>query len=183
MRLRRLNNIIHRDLGYFIAGTAILYAISGLAVNHLDDWNPNFVIQRQDVQVPTAESVDSVSRQWVDRVLESLGEQAHYRSHDFPSSTKVKIYLDEGSVFINLKSGEGVYESVKRRPVFYQMNHLHLSPKRAWLVFSDFFAVALLVVSVSGLFVLKGKRGITGRGAVLATVGVVVPVVFMFFIG
>lgn len=180
MRLRRLNNAVHRDLGYFLAGTTILYAISGLALNHVDDWNPNFVIHRQDVQVQVSEDVGLVTRGWVLDVLEPLGEQDHYRSHDFPTPKKLKIYLDEGSVLVNLASGKGVFETVRRRPIFYQMNCLHLSPKRAWLVFSDAFAVALIIVSLTGLFVLKGRKGITGRGAILATAGILVPLFFLF---
>lgn len=179
MRLHRLNNIIHRDLGYFFAGITILYAISGLAVNHVNDWNPNFIIERRDVQTPVVENRDAVSRQWVFDVLEPLGQKDNYRSHDFPSSTKLKIYLDDGSVFVNLKTGEGQLENVTRRPLFYQINRLHLSPKKAWLIFSDVFAVGLIIISGTGLFVLKGRTGITGRGAILATAGVVVPIIVM----
>ena len=50
--------------------------------------------------------------EWVLGVLEPLGEHDHYRSYDFPAQNKVKIYLDEGSVFVDLKSGKGVFESV-----------------------------------------------------------------------
>src|SRR3989304_1844085 len=117
MRLRRLNNAIHRDLGYFLAGTTILYAVSGLALNHVNDWNPNFIIKRQNVQTPIPKDTAAVTRKWVLGVLEPLGEHDHYRSHDFPTANKVKIYLDEGSVFFDLKSGKGVFESVKKRPL------------------------------------------------------------------
>lgn len=178
MRLRRLNNAIHRDLGYFLAGATILYAVSGLALNHVDDWNPNFVINRQDVQTPIPKDVAAVKREWALGVLEPLGERDHYRSHDFPTPSKIKIYLDEGSVFVDLKSGKGVFESVKKRPLLYQINGLHVSPRRAWLAFSDFFAAGLIVVSVTGLFVLKGGKGITGRGAIFAIAGILVPLVF-----
>jgi len=180
MRFRRLNNALHRDLGYFFAGTAILYAVSGLAVNHVHSWDPNFVIQRQDVQTSVPKGAEAVSRQWVLSVLEPLGERSRYRSHDCPTPEKVKIYLDGGSVLIHLASGKGVFETVRRRPLFYHVNWLHLRPRQAWLVFSDVFAVALIVISLTGLFVLKGRKGVTGRGAILATAGVLVPLVFMF---
>jgi hypothetical protein len=39
--------IIHRDLGYLCFGLTIIYVISGVAVNHIQDWNPNYVIERQ----------------------------------------------------------------------------------------------------------------------------------------
>ena len=179
MRLRRLNNILHRDFGYFFAGTTVIYAISGLAVNHLGDWNPNFIIKHQEIQVKTLDSCEAVTTEWVMGVLAPLGEQESYRSHDYPTPKKVKIYLDDGSVFINFISGEGQYETVRRRPIFYQVNALHLSPKKFWLVFSDIFCVSLILICVTGLFVLKGKRGITGRGAVLVGAGLLVPLFFL----
>lgn len=179
MRLRKLNNILHRDFGYFFAGTTIIYAISGLAVNHIDEWNPNFIVTHQAVEVEPLETRESVTTGWVAKVLKPLGEDDHYRSHDFPTSQKVKIYLDEGSVFINLTTGKGEYETVRRRPFFYQVNMLHLSPKTFWLVFSDIFCLSLVLICVTGLFVLKGKKGITGRGAWLAGAGLLVPLLFL----
>ena len=179
MRLRKLNNIIHRDFGYFFAGTTIIYSLSGLAVNHVDDWNPNFVIKRRNIPITSPRDSDAITTDWVMSLLEPLGEQDHYRSHDFPSPKKVKIYLDEGSVFVDLGTQQGVYETVTRRPLFYQINFLHLSPKTYWLVFSDIFAVSLIVICLTGLFVLSGKQGITGRGAWFAGAGLLVPLLFL----
>lgn len=181
-RLRKWNNIIHRDLGYFFSGTVIIYAISGLAVNHIDDWDPNFIVDRQEIQVEAPMAEDSVTRESVMAILQPIGEQSHYRSHDFPTPNKLKIYLDDGSVFVDLRYGHGEYETVRRRPLLYQANVLHLNPEKWWLVFSDVFAVGLIVISITGLFVLKGRKGITGRGAVLVGAGVVVPLLFLITI-
>lgn len=179
IRPRKINNIIHRDLGYLLAGTAILYAISGLALNHLDHWNPNFMVHRENVQMQLPQKVDQITRAIVIEALEPLGEQENYRSHDSPTSKKLKIYLDDGSVMVSLKDGQAVYESVRRRPFFFEINCLHLNPKAWWLVFSDLFAVALILVTVTGLFVLKGRKGITGRGAILIVVGLIIPLLFL----
>ena len=51
MKFKRLIIATHRDIGYFFAGLTVLYAISGVAVNHIDDWNPNYVIRREVVAV------------------------------------------------------------------------------------------------------------------------------------
>lgn len=179
MKLRRLNNAIHRDLGYFVVGATLLYAVSGLALNHADDWDPNFVVERREVQTTPVAGPEAVSKQWVLDYLEPLGEREHYRSHDFPTSSKMKIYLDEGSVFLNLKTGRGVLETVRCRPGLYQMNCLHLNPSRMWLVFSDFFAISLVVLAITGLFVVRGVNGIARRGALLAAAGAIVPLAFM----
>ena len=45
---RRWNNILHRDFGYLAVGLTLIYAISGIAVNHIDDWNPNYDYNAQD---------------------------------------------------------------------------------------------------------------------------------------
>lgn len=182
MRFRKINNVIHRDLGYFLVGTTILYAISGLALNHIGDWNPNFVIHRKTVQMHLPQKVDQITREKVIAALEPLGEQKNYRSHDSPTPKKLKIYLDDGSVMVNLQNGQAVYESVKRRPFFFQINCLHLNPKTLWLIFSDFFALSLILISVTGLFVIKGRKGITGRGAILTAAGLIIPLLFLLAI-
>jgi hypothetical protein len=33
---------LHRDFGYLVVGLTFVYAASGLAVNHIEDWDPNF---------------------------------------------------------------------------------------------------------------------------------------------
>ncbi|MCC7087334.1 MAG: PepSY-associated TM helix domain-containing protein [Pirellulales bacterium] len=182
MRFHRLNNIVHRDFGYFFAGTTLIYAISGLAVNHVNDWNPSFVVHREPIQTAAPTKRSEVDDDWIKSILASLREQRSYRGHDFPSDGKVKIYLEDASVFINLATGVGEYEVVKRRHVLYQCNRLHLSPKSAWLVFSDLFAASLIVVTLTGLFVRKGKYILTGRCLALMTAGVLVPVIFMLFV-
>lgn len=179
MHLRRWNNAVHRDLGYFLTGVAVLYAVSGLALNHADHWDPNFVVARRPVQAPPVQNASDIDRRWIARTLTPLDEDRHYRGHDFPTPDKLKIYLDEGSVSLDLADGRGTYESVRRRPVLFRINCLHVSPKTAWRVVSDLFAVGLIVVAVTGLFVMRGRRGITRRGAALAAVGLLIPLAFL----
>src|SRR3954468_16598061 len=33
---------LHRDFGFLVIGLTVIYAFSGLAVNHVADWDPNF---------------------------------------------------------------------------------------------------------------------------------------------
>src|SRR5512144_1179662 len=41
-RWRAWLRAIHRDIGYLAVGFTVLYALSGIAMNHIDDWDPNF---------------------------------------------------------------------------------------------------------------------------------------------
>lgn len=184
MRFQRLNNAIHRDLGYFMAGTAILYSLSGLALNHADAWNPNFVIEQREVRTADCPAeASAVSDAWVLEFLETLGNRDYYLGHDAPSPGKLKIYLDDGSVMLDLKTGEGVWESVRRRPLFYHANLLHIGAKGVWALFADFFAASLIVLAVTGLFVLKGKHGFARRGWILVGAGLILPAACVFWLG
>ena len=46
---------------------------------------------------------------------------------------------------------------------------------------ADAYAFSLAVLAVTGLFVLKGRKGITGRGAWLTGAGIAIPLLFLFF--
>ncbi len=182
MQFRRLNRAIHRDLGYFIAGTTILYAVSGLAVNHARHWDPSFIVQREESRVTVPQGPDSISRDWVLDLLRQKGLADQYRAHDFPSTTKLKIYLDEGSLLINLRTGHGELEMVRRRPLLYSFNLLHLNPSDAWLIFSDIYAAGLIVVTVTGMLMINGTRGAVARSALLVAAGLAVPFVFILLL-
>jgi hypothetical protein len=44
---------LHRDLGYLAVGLTFVYALSGLAVNHIADWDPNFDNYERELRVAT----------------------------------------------------------------------------------------------------------------------------------
>ena len=44
-QLRKWSRILHRDIGFFFIGTTLIYAISGIALNHMADWNPNYSVE------------------------------------------------------------------------------------------------------------------------------------------
>jgi hypothetical protein len=41
---------------------------------------------------------------------------------------------------------------------------------------ADAFAVALFFLAVSGVFLVRGRRGLRGRGGVLVALGILLPV-------
>ena len=67
-------------------------------------------------------------------------------------------------------------EVARPRFLLWAMNALHLNhAPLLWTVFADIYAAALAVLAVTGLFILRGKQGIKGRGAWLTAAGVVLP--------
>lgn len=167
--------VIHRDLGYFFTGVVVIYAISGLAVNHADNWDANFIIEEREVTLSLPQDRYEVTEEHVRANLASLGAAESYRSHDFPSPQKIKIYLAEGSILARLSDGQGTYETIRRRPVLYYLNALHLNPAKWWKIFSDVFAIALILIVITGLLLPRGRLGLAGRGKWLLGAGILVP--------
>jgi hypothetical protein len=174
---RRWNRATHRDLGYFFVATTLIYALSGIALNHIDDWNPSYSISHREVQWNGGPAPATDAQ--VQTFLDSIGEADSYKKHYQPAPEQLKVFLEGGSVVVNLATGRGVLERLERRPVLYEVNFLHYNPKRLWTWFSDAYCVALMTLAITGLFILKGKQGITGRGAWLTGIGFVVPLVLL----
>ncbi len=179
-RIRRWNQAIHRDLGYFFSAMTIIYAISGIALNHIKEWDPNYHITHREVQVRSGIEHDGFDRTAALTMLEEFGEEGNYKKHYFPDESTLKIFLDGGSLTVDTPSGSGILEHARRRAVFFEVNYLHYNtPRQLWTWFSDIFAGALVVLAISGLFILKGSKGITGRGAWLTAAGFLIPAIFL----
>lgn len=181
-RLRRLNLTWHRDLGYFFSSLIIIYCISGLALNHLNDWDPDFVIYKKTVQLPVHLTRSQVTDEVV-MVFGKMVDESHYKIYDFPTDNQVKIYYDNASLHMNLETGMGQYEKIVKRDLFYESNVLHRNSLAGWKWVSDIFAVMLIVISVTGLFILRGKYGFRRRGVWFTLAGLLLPVaaVWLFY--
>ncbi len=178
-RWRKWNNILHRDIGYLCVGMTIIYALSGIALNHLHHWNPSYSVTHEDVRWSGPIPGGEISPETVLDFLDRYGERNSYKKHYRPQPGRLKIFLKGGSVVIDESTGEGVMEKLERRPIFYEVNFLHYNPKGLWTWFSDLFSAALIFLAITGLFVLKGRKGITGRGAWLTGIGVLIPLILL----
>jgi hypothetical protein len=172
---------LHRDMGYFFTGVVVLYAVSGIAGNHASDWNSDFIVNRSDVKIDLPSEQAQITSEHVLSNLERLGEAENYRTYDFPSSEKIKIYLADGCIMASLRDGHGTQETIRRRPLFYDVNRLHRNPTASWKAFSDLFAVALIFLAISGLIIARGRQGLLGRGKWFVAAGLLVPLAAMFF--
>jgi uncharacterized protein len=173
--LARLNIAVHRDIGYTCTSLILAYCLSGVAVNHIGDWNPDFVISKQTVSLPNRYTKEAIAKEQITE-FSQLVQEDDYKVYDFPTSDQVKIYYDNASLHLNLATGEGTYEKVSRRPLLYHVNALHLNRLKGWKWASDLFALILILLSVTGLFVLRGKYGLAQRGRWLVLAGLIPPV-------
>lgn len=176
--IRKLNRSLHRDLGYFASALMIAYCISGIALNHVDAWNPDFVLEHQTINVPTALQSTALSHEQLLGLSALVGE-ADFRVHDVPTAGHVKLYFDDASLHVRLNEGVATFERVSRRPLFYQVNVLHRNTFKPWRWGADVFAVLLIIINLTGLFVMRGRYGLGGRGKWLVAAGFVPPLVVL----
>lgn len=180
MKLRKLNRSIHRDLGYLFFFMTIIYGFSGIALNHIDNWNPSYIIKNTEISInETSLKKESLNQAKVVALLKTYAPKEKYKNHYFPDEKSLKVFIKDGNINLDLETGQGNIETSKRRPVFHQFNYLHYNPQKWWTILSDVYAISLLTLAITGLFILKGKTGITGRGAWLTTIGIMIPVIFL----
>jgi len=180
MKIRKWNNILHRDLGYLCAGLTLIYAISGVAVNHIHDWNPNYRIERVAASADPLPQGEKPAMPYVLHVLDQIGEDGKFKNVFLPDPDTLNIFVEGNTISVTLSTGEVMQEKAVRRPGLFEMNFLHTNhPKKLWTWFADLYAVSLALLVITGLFVLKGKKGLTGRGKWLTCVGVAFPLIFL----
>lgn len=181
--IRRWSRLIHRDLSFFFSGMVLIYAISGIVMNHRDTINPNFSIERKEYKI--TEELPNKAQMSKDKVLTllaPLGEEGNYTKHYFPKEEVLKVFLKGGSnLLVNVRTGDAVYESVTRRPLIGAMARLHYNPGQWWTYFADIFAIGLIIITLSGLIMLKGSKGIIGRGGIELLAGILIPILFLLF--
>ncbi|MFW6257268.1 MAG: PepSY-associated TM helix domain-containing protein [Prolixibacteraceae bacterium] len=178
MKIRRLLRILHRDFGYFIAGMTIVYALSGIYLNHRHDFNPDYKIFTTVFQTNIRSA--NVSEDIIMKELGKLDRPFKFKKHFITNDGYIKIFIENGEAIINPGTGEGRMQYLQRRPVIFEMNKLHRATLGAvWKWVSDFMGAVLIFVAVSGLFILKGKRGFSRWGWWLTISGIVIPLLFV----
>jgi hypothetical protein len=169
---------LHRDAGYLVVGLTFVYALSGLAVNHVADRDPSFDNYERTHQLggPVSGSDQQISQ----RVLDTL--KIHDTPRDVYRSTDdtLDITFDKRTLHVTLSQGSVLDQGQEPRFFLRAANYLHLNRgKKAWTYVADTYAVVLLFLAVSGLFMIKGRQGLIGRGLVLVSFGAAVPIAYV----
>lgn len=178
---RPLLRAMHRDLGYLAVGLTFVYALSGLAVNHVKDWDPSFDSYERTHHLGPLTGDDTTIADLVSKQLH-IQEPARdvYRAED----DALDITYDKRSLHITPSTGEVLEQGQEPRLFLRAANYLHLNRgKKAWTYAADAYAAGLLCLALSGMFMLPGRRGFLGRGIVLVVLGAAVPVAYVTLAG
>ena len=180
--LRKWRRGIHRDLSFFFSGMVLIYAISGIVMNHRNTINPNYSVERQEYAITEILPVQSdFKKEDVLKLLVPLGEEGNYTKHYFPQENLMKVFLKGGSsLVVELSTQHAVYEKLTRRPLLSALTKLHYNPGSWWTHFADLFAAGLIIITVSGIIMIKGPKGLWGRGGIELAAGIIIPLLFLF---
>lgn len=180
--IRALLRAIHRDVGYLAVGLTLVYALSGIAVNHIADWDPNFTqIERTHPLPANLPKDDQAASQ---RVLASLDITETPSEVYRADADRLDIVLDNRTLHVDTENRRVVEEGQDPRFFLRLANWLHLNRgKKAWTYVADGYAAFLLFLATSGLFMLAGRKGLLGRGAILVAIGSAVPILYVTLSG
>lgn len=183
VRWRAWLRALHRDVGYLLVGLTFVYAASGLAVNHIDDWDANYVTwdRTHALTVELPEGNDqAAARAVLDQLAIATPPTEVYRVDD----NELEILVDDRTLIVRLDD-ETIQDRGREGRFFLRVaNWLHLNRgKAAWTYIADGYAVLLLFLATSGMFMIKGKKGLWGRGALLVALGSAVPILYVTLSG
>lgn len=177
MGWRRVVRAVHRDLGYLCAGLTVLYALTGVLLNHLHDWNPHWERIPVAAKIAPPPPAERFGAGDLARILAEMGEREKPTGSFFRSPETLQVFFEGGRVInVDVPTGAVTGEAVRERRTLAFLDALHLNRAgRAWAWLADAYAAALALLALTGLFVLKGRDGIARRGAVLAAAGLALP--------
>lgn len=178
---------VHRDIGYIAVGLTFIYALSGLAVNHLTDWSDgdaSFKTYSATHELGAGALTQADDQAIADELRKRLAIKETPREVYRAGPDELEVLFDKRTLHANTTTGRVVDEGQKPRFFLRVANWIHLNRgKKAWTYIADAYAAGLLVLAVSGIFMIAGKKGFLGRGAILVGLGIAVPVVYVALAG
>ena len=176
-RWRHWFRVIHRDVGYVAVALTIAYCLSGLAVNHIEHWNPSYAFDERAVDIgPLPDGELAAKEAYV--IAKLAIDRSAVRGHFMDAGDVFRVYLVEGQeASVDTRTGKGTLKVITRRAVLFEINALHLNNlKGVWTYVADLFAIALMLLAITGMTMMKGDRGLSGRGKWFVGAGLLIPV-------
>ncbi len=167
---------VHRDFGYLAVGFTLIYAVSGLAINHIADWDPNFTSSEKTITIAPID-VDLPDDAAVKLVTDAAGTG---KPDDvFRAGDEIRLSYSSGAQVTVI--GDSLTVQARKPRFFLRVaNWLHYNRgKKAWTYMADLYAIMLLYLAISGIFMIKGRLGLRWRGAILIGIGLGVPLTYV----
>lgn len=174
--IRKWSRIIHRDLGYFLIGACLLYAVSGFVLS-LRDSGVDVLNIRTPVEValPTGLSSDSLVGMWNAMPSRLPKARSARLDGDF-----VRLTVPGARLSYDPQSGFVRGEQVKSREWLQFCNRIHFNRKGEWVWMGLFFSVGFFLLTLTGIVMVRGKKGFARRGVWFMLAGLAVMILLIY---
>lgn len=156
---------LHRDVGFFVIGLAIIYSISGVLLIYRDT---DFLKSEQLVEKKLSPGIAEAQ----------LGEALKMRNFKAVKTEGDIIYFQNGNY--NKSTGEVKYTQQTLPAFIEKLTGLHKTiSKNSTSWFSTIFGLLLLFLTISSFWMFKVKSKLFRRGIVIASVGFVITIALL----
>lgn len=162
----KILRIIHRYLGFFLAGIMAMYALSGTVLIFRDT---DFLKQEKEYKQKLNAGLDA----------ETLGKELKIKQLEFTRTEGDIAFWKDGSY--NKASGKAVFTKKELPIIIQKMTGLHKAKSGQPLFFLNiFFAASLLFFVVSAFWMYRPRTNIFKRGIYFALAGMILTVVLLW---
>ncbi len=172
----------HRDIAYFYLGLIIAFSLSGIFLNHRQDWHPRrYTFNTKEISVKLPDNQEMINDDFISSFTIENAIDDQVRRFQL-TETELRISYVNNDVEVNLASGKGKITTYKTTPILGQMTKLHVDTSKWWIYYSDIFGVAMLTIAFTGMFIQTGDKSFKKRGWKLALMGLIFPLIFLFLL-
>ncbi|MCK5134654.1 MAG: PepSY-associated TM helix domain-containing protein [Bacteroidales bacterium] len=170
--LRQWLRELHRDIGYFAVGMSLVYALSGFFLSHKNVFTAT---RTESAELSLATGMDlSEFRETMDS--ESDVDLTHSRL----KGEYISFYFEGGEGDYHVPTGRVQYERYFRRGLMLFINQLHLNQRKGWVAVADVFSFLLVFLALSGLVMVRGRKGFLTRGIWFMLLGFILILIFIW---
>jgi len=158
--------LIHRYLGYFLAGIMAVYAISGIVLVYRDtDFLKKEVIYNEKLSAGMSEK--------------ELDQTLRIKRFEIQKTESDVMYFKQGTY--NIRTGEANYKLKEYPYMLDKMVSLHKAKSEdKQSALNVFFGVSLLVYVITSFWMYAPKTSVFRKGMVYVLLGLVLGMILLF---
>ena len=121
-------------------------------------------------------------KEFIKTLAIELHQDNKFDSHRLRDNQLRFYYKDNVIADIDASTGKGTIEFKRKVPFIGHTMYLHKTTNSFWVWYSDIFGASMLLIAITGVLIPLGKNGFKQRGWKLALLGLIFPLIFLFFL-
>jgi len=159
---------LHRDIGFFVIGLAVVYSMSGIILIYRDT---DFLKQEKLIEKQLSPDIK----------VEDLGKELRMRNFEVQKTEADLVYFQNGTY--NKTTGLAKYTEKKLPAFLEKLTNLHKAiSKNSSHIFSVVFGLLFLFLAISSFWMYKAKSKMFRRGMIFTASGVILVIILLLLI-